>query len=298
MKILVAIDGTHTSQSVVRAVTARPWPPGSDLFVISVVDPFMNVKVTGLMAEATAAARATVEAAGEKLRTTGFTVSGAVMQGHPPTCIVAEAINYGADLVLVGSHGNPAITRFLLGSTALAVTRNAPCSVEIVRPPAKDQEHKAPERFRILLATDGSKCSELAARSVAERPWPEGTQVRVVCVCDFSAPLVGNQAPGPEVCETLREIQISEVKEALAATSKILHESHLETQDLIPNDINPPKTVILGEATNWHSDLIVVGSHGRRGLDRLLLGSVSEAVAMYAHCSVEVIRSHKDQSCR
>jgi nucleotide-binding universal stress UspA family protein len=298
VKILVAIDGSHSSQSVIRAVALRPWAQGSELLVISAVDPFVNAKIPGIAAEATAAARGTVEAVTERLRATGFAVSGAVMHGYPATCIVAEATNFGADLVFVGSHGNSPITRFLLGSTALAVTRNAPCSVEIVRPPANLQEHTNPKPFRILLATDGSKCSELAARSVAERPWPKETQVRVVCVRDFSAPLVGNQAPSPEVCETLREIQISEVKEALAATSKILHKSHLETQNLIPNDSNGPKTVILDEATNWHSDLIVVGSHGRRGFDRLLLGSVSEAVAMYAHCSVEVIRSHQDQSCR
>lgn len=64
-----------------------------------------------------------------------------------------------------------------------------------------------------------------------------------------------------------------------------------------PNDINGPKNVILDEAANWHADLIVVGSHGRRGLDRFLLGSVSETVAIYAHCSVEVLRSPRDQTC-
>jgi nucleotide-binding universal stress UspA family protein len=51
-----------------------------------------------------------------------------------------------------------------------------------------------------------------------------------------------------------------------------------------------PKAVILDEAGQWGADLIVVGSHGWRGIDRLMMGSVSESVAMHAHCSVEVIR--------
>jgi nucleotide-binding universal stress UspA family protein len=51
-----------------------------------------------------------------------------------------------------------------------------------------------------------------------------------------------------------------------------------------------PKEVILEEAKKWNADLIVVGSHGRRGVKRFLLGSVSEAVAMNAHCSVVVVR--------
>jgi nucleotide-binding universal stress UspA family protein len=52
-----------------------------------------------------------------------------------------------------------------------------------------------------------------------------------------------------------------------------------------------PKEVILEEAEKWNADLIVVGSHGRRGFKRFLLGSVSEAVAMNAHCSVVVVRN-------
>jgi nucleotide-binding universal stress UspA family protein len=54
-----------------------------------------------------------------------------------------------------------------------------------------------------------------------------------------------------------------------------------------------PKEVILDEAQKWGADLIVVGSHGRRGIKRFLLGSVSEAVAMNAHCSVVVVRGRK-----
>jgi nucleotide-binding universal stress UspA family protein len=55
--------------------------------------------------------------------------------------------------------------------------------------------------------------------------------------------------------------------------------------------IREPRALILDTAEAWGADLIVVASHGRRGLDRFLMGSVSEAVATYARCSVEVIRN-------
>ena len=54
--------------------------------------------------------------------------------------------------------------------------------------------------------------------------------------------------------------------------------------------IGDPRAFILDAAKTWAADLIVLGSHGRHGLERFLLGSVSEAVAVHAHCSVEIVR--------
>jgi nucleotide-binding universal stress UspA family protein len=54
--------------------------------------------------------------------------------------------------------------------------------------------------------------------------------------------------------------------------------------------LDGPKSIIMDEAEKWGADLIVVGSHGHRGIERFLLGSVSEGVALHAKCSVEVIR--------
>jgi nucleotide-binding universal stress UspA family protein len=54
--------------------------------------------------------------------------------------------------------------------------------------------------------------------------------------------------------------------------------------------LGDPRNILLDEAKSWGADLVVLGSHGFRGVDRLLVGSVSESVAMHAHCSVEVIR--------
>ena len=52
-----------------------------------------------------------------------------------------------------------------------------------------------------------------------------------------------------------------------------------------------PRRVILDAAAEWHPDVIVMGSHGKRGIDRFLLGSVSEGVVRHAPCSVNVVRA-------
>jgi nucleotide-binding universal stress UspA family protein len=66
--------------------------------------------------------------------------------------------------------------------------------------------------------------------------------------------------------------------------------SQLNVSEAVSVLLETPQTIVLNEAAEWGADLIVVGSHGRHGVDRFLLGSVSESIAMHARCSVEVIR--------
>ena len=298
MKVLVAIDGLSFSEAVIRAVAERPWPPASTFQVISVADTFAPSDVSGVLFEVTAAARATVQKAACQLQAAGLAVSTEVTEGHPATTIIAAAKKSGADFVFVGSHGNRAITRFLLGSTALAVVRHAPCSVEIVRVDQKNHRSKSSKRIRILLATDGSDCSALAARSIAGRPWPMGSEVRIICAPEFYPPLVDVETVDPEVWEDLRRASIDQADESVVAASKILHNSPLKIQTFVPTIFAGAKAVVLDEAWGWSADLIVMGSHGRRGLDRVLLGSFSEAIAMNTHCSVEVIRGQRSEHQR
>src|SRR6185295_13413253 len=125
------------------------------------------------------AAEVLVKDAAKRLTREGLEVVTAVTEGYPPTSIIAYAQEWNADFIVVGSHGHSGISRFLLGSVAQSVVRGAHCSVEIVR----DRSVAGRERtgMRILLATDGSEHSTGAAASVASRPWPDGTEVKVVC---------------------------------------------------------------------------------------------------------------------
>jgi nucleotide-binding universal stress UspA family protein len=91
-----------------------------------------------------------------------------------------------------------------------------------------------------------------------------------------------------QVVEQLLEEHTKAAQEYIDAVERVIRDAGLATERAVL--VDNPKSAILDEAKEWEADLIVVGSHGRRGLDRLLLGSVSEAVAMHAHCSVDVIR--------
>jgi nucleotide-binding universal stress UspA family protein len=86
----------------------------------------------------------------------------------------------------------------------------------------------------------------------------------------------------------------AETKQAeslVSKTAELLRSKGLKASGAVEQ--GDAKSKILDAANDWRADLIVLGSHGRKGLDRFLLGSVSEAVARHAHCSVEIVRIPK-----
>ena len=144
--------------------------------------------------------------------------------------------------------------------------------------------------MKILLATDGSEYSLLAARSLAERPWPVGTAIRVISVAELSVPLLRIPYFSHSAMENLRADAMKRAEEAEIAAEEILAGAGLEEAGTVAVPVATPKEVILQNADEWGANLIVCGSHGRRGLSRFMLGSVSEAIASNAKCSVEIIR--------
>jgi nucleotide-binding universal stress UspA family protein len=151
--------------------------------------------------------------------------------------------------------------------------------------------------MRILLATDGSEHSEAAARNLIKRPWPAGSLVRVVSVASLPFPLV-TPYPGLGTIdyEGLKQ-SISQQAQALVDREVVsIQKAGLAVETALRH--GDPRSEIVQEAEDWKADLIVVGSHGRTGVSRLLLGSVAEYVVRHASCSVEVAREPKRDALR
>ena len=144
--------------------------------------------------------------------------------------------------------------------------------------------------MKIMLATDGSSCSELAVDEVARRPWPGDSQIRIISVVEPHARLTAEPyMPAPQLAEADEAARVYE-QATVERASQSLSEAGRHLQ--ISTDIlsGSPKRMIVEETEKWGADLIVVGSHGYRSWERMLLGSVSQAVAMHAECSVEIVR--------
>jgi len=144
--------------------------------------------------------------------------------------------------------------------------------------------------MKILLAIDGSPCSDAAVEEVARRPWPEGSLLKVLNV--FETPL----PPTPETWAVpvsyFEEMQSALRKQGQniidSALQKLKSNKTLSLSSILV--LGSPRPVIIDEAESWGADLIVLGSHGYNALKRFLLGSVSQAVVSHAKCSVEVVR--------
>jgi nucleotide-binding universal stress UspA family protein len=144
--------------------------------------------------------------------------------------------------------------------------------------------------MKILVATDGSKFSEAGIQAVASRINPKGAEVTVLQAVEpfvFSTPPQMSPGYAPELAEK-REEGLKEAKASVAAAAKTLQGAGFTVSTRVVEA--DARTAILDVAAESRPDLIVVGSHGRRGLKRFLLGSVAESVARHAQCSVLIAR--------
>jgi nucleotide-binding universal stress UspA family protein len=290
MKIVIGVDGSSASDAALQEVTLRPWPKGSEFKLATAVDPFFFVRAPQLLEETRKSTKEELEEDAAGLREKGWVVDTEVLLENPRHAIAKLATDWKADLAVLGSHGRGTFSRLLIGSTAQAVLRNAPCSVEIVRTERGDRASRGAHGMRILLPTDGSEYAVLAANRVAERPWPEGSIFKVLSCPEY--PVLIGEYPyyAPEQLIELSKASEAHAKEAAEQAAAVLRNSGLAVKAEVTEPRDSPARTILSSADLWQSDLIVMGSHGRRGFDRLVLGSVSESVAMHAHCSVEVVR--------
>jgi nucleotide-binding universal stress UspA family protein len=145
MKLLLAVDGSSFSDAAVEEVGTRPWPPNSEVIVITAAElpmivglepwaaaPIYFEEMEGAVRDS---AKAALEKAVSKLKSmkTALAITSEVIQGPPREVIVDEAEKRGVDLIVMGSRGLGAWSRLLLGSVSNAVVHHAKCSVEVVR---------------------------------------------------------------------------------------------------------------------------------------------------------------------
>ena len=142
--------------------------------------------------------------------------------------------------------------------------------------------------MKILLAIDDSPHSHDAVEEVATRPWPTKSTIRVLSVIQPDTPPAPEFVLAGATLEDMRRQQMVEAERLTRSAAARVEETSLSSETLVRE--GDPRSAIVDEAADWGADLIVVGSHGRTGVKRWLLGSVASAIVSHAPCSVEVVR--------
>lgn len=210
-------------------------------------------------------------------------VEAYVDQGEPYAAIVMRAESFAADLVVVGSHGRTGLSRMLLGSVAEKVVRHAPCAVYVAR--------KSPENGPVLTATDFSDAAKPGLRAAAMEAARTGSPLVAIHVFDLAWP-----GATPYAVDASGLSAVLSDTEALRKTNEQLREAlDVATRGLLVEArgevlVGEPAALIVKRAEDLGARLVVVSTHGRTGLVRVLLGSVAERVVRLSHSSVLAVR--------
>lgn len=220
-----------------------------------------------LIAGAEQEAKAHLEAVQEEAATAGIPCDTALRYGDDAAqAIVEEAEALGADLIVVGRRGLRGLARWMMGDATTKVIGRAGCNVLVVPRAAKMWDR------RILLATDGSCYSDAAAIAAASLAKGYALPMTVVSV----------------TTESHSQQRRTEAKQAIERVLAFLKKEGLDADGLVVH--GKPHEAIIETAANKAVDLIVVGSHGRTGLTKMIMGSTSERVIQESQWPVLVVK--------
>jgi nucleotide-binding universal stress UspA family protein len=275
-KILVCTDGSPDSEGAITAALNLAKTTGSTVFLLEVLfylagyelqapdtlaPPMVNLE---LMEAQETATRERLEAWKTKAAGEGVLLTPRVRTGSSAYEGILEEVGESRpDLIIMGRHGYTGLTRLLMGSVTARVIGHSPCDVLVV-------PRDVPLSFkRLLAASDGSPFSEAA--------WTAALSL---------AKTMGSDLIGVSVAASDRDIPAA--TKVVRTLEESASQQGITLDTMIP--MGRPEEGIVKAADFKGASLIIVGSHGRTGLKRLLMGSVAERVIGDAKCPVLVVK--------
>jgi nucleotide-binding universal stress UspA family protein len=265
-KLLLATDGSKFSEGAIREVINLAKICSSKIYAVSVVEinPEFMAQAPQLVEKYEKETRQHLESVKSRASKEGLDCEVIVHEGEEPyQYIIDEAAKKQAEMIIMGRYGRTGLKRLLMGSVTARVIGHSPCKVMVIPETAKVSYKN------ILIATDGSKYSDAAAL--------EAISIAKRCGSDLIA-----------ISVATKDKNLPSAKKSVEKISRIAEKEGLKAKTLTLRGI--PYNVIVETAGKKNADIIVVGSHGRTGLDRLLMGSVTERVIGHANCAVLVVK--------
>ena len=294
MRVLYATDGSAQAELAGELIAGIKWPRGSVVRVASAIDtgavffgapwaPAVPASMDEVEDRLTDDGQRAVKEASQRLTEAGIEVECWALKGRPASVIVEEATEWRADLIVMGSRGHGEIASMLLGSVSSEVVDHAPCPVLVAR---------RSSFTRAVLGHDGSDCARHAEDVVSRWPIFDKVAIEVVDVAPSAVPwstvtqatYAGSVEP---YVEAIRAEQSADESVAESAAKRLRSAGRPASASV---GQGAPATELIRIANERAADLIVVGTRGRTGLRRLILGSVARNVLHHASCSVLIVR--------
>ena len=289
-RILIPTDGSDHAVRAAEHAMALARAFDASVRVIGVVDiqgaagPFNAGGVDDAFVETLQSqARESIEAV-EAL--TDQRVETDIIDGTPANCIVEDAAEFDADLIVMGTHGRTGVHRYVVGSVTERVVRLADAPVLTAR--AGVELGPAGDCDDVLIPTDGSDLASVAVEhgiAIAERFDARVHAVSIVDVGDLAMRV--EYTPPTEALERARE-QRTEATEAIADRAR---EADLDVRTAVREGF--PAEGLIEYADEEGIDLLAMGTHGRTGLNRFLLGSTTERIIRHADAPVLAVNARK-----
>ena len=279
--LVLPLDGSACAEQALPTALSFLKGPQDKLILVRVV-PFPNSVPPHVLAqlvdELELEAALYLKEVGEPLRARGLRVDEHVRSGQPAREVAHVADKEGADLIVLSTHGRSGLQRWLLGSVAENVVRQAPCPVWLVRAGEEGSLPPAglPEEPLVMVPLDGSRASERSLSFVRELL--AGAPARLLLVGATDLPQLAFPLR-TEVRHVLESYLRGKVTELPAPAEYLV--------------VDGPAVAALQEvAQDRQPDLIVMANRQREGLDRWVLGSVAEHVLRHATGSVVIVPQH------
>lgn len=291
-KIAVAVDFSTESLAALEHALSLAERTGAEIVLLHAgFSPETPERIPGVLhssytryaaqlAEEMARDERRLDALRAKLETRGRVVSHILVHGRADTALAEAADELGADLLVAGTHGRTGVKRFLLGSVAERVVRLTPTSVMIARGTPPDEGYRS-----ILVPTDFTPQAALALATAVELA-PTEARLELVHAWQLPAMYTAYYTPGGN--EEIRAEYAVEVNQRGAELRASIERKDLSVHFLA---IEGAAAHTVAETIDRRRpELVVMGSHSRRGVSRFVLGSVAERTVRHASCSVMVVR--------
>ncbi len=280
--VLVPTDGSdHAARAARHALGLARWFDAT-VHVVGVVDVSAAGGVSPAFVErledraADAIERIEAMADDDRIRST-------VLEGTPASTILEYAGERDVDLIAMGTHGRTGVNRYVTGSVTERVIRQSDVPVLTTR--VTDRSEWAGDYDDVLVPTDGSEAAAAAIDHALAIATQADARVHVVGVVDVTAAAGRPSVMAPS--DLLAQFE-SEAETAVETVAAEVRDAGLDVETHVRKGI--PSQGLLEYAGERDVDLIAMGTHGRSGLDRVLLGSTTERLVRRAPVPVLAVR--------